>query len=310
MSPKAISFVFFWLAAYLFISTPSDAQQVADTLFQPHVSAPAYKAGTGQTVLIDEGHHNFHTMEGRYLAFARLLEKDGYVVKPQRSRFTLTDLGCAKILVISNALAGENEEDWYLPTFSAFDSTEIAVVRDWVKEGGALLLIADHMPFAGAASPLAAEFGILMANGFALDSKTENGRMRFARSDGSLADHPITRGRNKSERVDSLIAFTGQAFRLDGIGEPLMTLGHTVVLLMPEVAWQFSKLTPSTSASRMLQGAVVHYGKVRVAVFGEAAMFSAQVTGPDRRPAGMNDPTAPQNAQFLLNVLHWLSGLL
>jgi hypothetical protein len=60
----------------------------------------------------------------------------------------------------------------------------------------------------------------------------------------------------------------------------------------------------------MLQGAVVRSDKGRVAVFGEAAMFSAQVSGPDRRPAGMNDPAAPQNAQFLLNVLHWLSGLL
>jgi hypothetical protein len=25
---------------------------------------------------------------------------------------------------------------------------------------------------------------------------------------------------------------------------------------------------------------------------------------------GMNDPGAPQNRQFVLNVLHWLSGLL
>jgi hypothetical protein len=25
---------------------------------------------------------------------------------------------------------------------------------------------------------------------------------------------------------------------------------------------------------------------------------------------GMNDPTAPQNAQFLLNVMHWLVGML
>jgi hypothetical protein len=79
---------------------------------------------------------------------------------------------------------------------------------------------------------------------------------------------------------------------------------------MPEVAWQFSKLTPSISASGMLQGAAVRFGKGRVAAFGEAAMFSAQAVGPNGTPAGMNDPTAPQNAQFLLNVVHWLSGLL
>lgn len=89
-----------------------------------------------------------------------------------------------------------------------------------------------------------------------------------------------------------------------------MTLGGNIVLLMPEVAWQFSKLTPSMSASGMLQGAVVQFGGGRVAVFGEAAMFSAQLAGPDRTPIGMNSPSAPQNAQFLLNIVHWLSGAL
>lgn len=310
MPYKAVVSTFIFLLGLLIVSTPSTAQQIADTLFNPNVDSPAFKEGIGPTVLVDEAHYNFHTMQGRYLAFARLLQKDGYVVKPQRGRFTRTDLDRAKILVISNALARENENDWNLPTPSAFDSAEIATVRNWVKDGGSLLLIADHMPFPGAAGALAAEFGILMGNGFALDAGTENGWMRFTRSDGSLVDHPITRGRNASERVDSVRTFTGQAFRLDGKGEALMTLGPNVVLLMPQVPRQFSKLTPSISASGMLQGAAIQYGRGRVAAFGEAAMFSAQVAGPNRTLMGMNDPTAPQNAQFLLNVLHWLSGLL
>lgn len=310
MSYKYASSAFTLLIVSVILSSPLMAQQVADTLFKPNVSAPAFKAGAGPTVLIDEGHNNFHTMNGRYLAFTRLLQRDGYVVKPHLGRFTRTGLDGAKILIIANALAKQNEEDWYLPTPSAFDSSEIAVVRDWVKDGGSLWLIADHMPFPGAAGPLAAEFGILMGNGFALDAGTEDGRMRFTRFGKSLADHPITRGRNQSERIDSVIAFTGQAFRFESEGEPLMTLQRNVVLLMPEVAWQFSRLTPNMSASGMLQGAVVSFGKGRVTVFGEAAMFSAQVSGPERRPAGMNDPSAPQNAQFVLNVLHWLSGLL
>ena len=62
----------------------------------------------------------------------------------------------------------------------------------------------------------------------------------------------------------------------------------------------------------MLQGAVIHYGKGRVAVFGEAAMFSAQeyITNDERVLMGMNRSDAAQNPQFLLNVMHWLSGLL
>jgi len=310
MSYKCAYSAFALLIASVVLSSSLTAQQVADTLFKPIVGAPAFKEGAGPTVLIDEAHYNFHTMNGRYLAFTRLLQRDGYVVKPHLGQFTRADLDRAKILVIANALAKQNEEDWYLPTPSAFDSSEIAAVRDWVKDGGSLWLIADHMPFPGAAGPLAAEFGIIMGNGFALDPETEEGRMRFARFDNSLVDHPITRGRNQAERIDSVIAFTGQAFRFENKGEPLMTLGRNIVLLMPEVAWQFSKLTPSISASGMLQGAVVSFGKGRVAAFGEAAMFSAQVSGPERRSAGMNDPSAPQNAQFVLNVLHWLSGLL
>ena len=310
MSRKAAALASTLLLAVLLASTPSTAQQVADTLFKPDVGSPAHKEGTGPIILIDEGHHNFHTMSGRYLAFARLLQKDGYVVKPHRGRFTLADLSRAKVLVISNALAKENENDWSLPTPSAFDSAEIIAVRKWVSDGGSLLRIADHMPFPGAAGSLAAEFGILMGNGFALEEGTDDGRMRFTRSDGSLADHPITRGRNAGERIDSVMAFTGQAFRLDGRGDALLTLRRNVVLHMPQVAWQFSKLTPGISASGMLQGAAIQFGKGRVATFGEAAMFSAQLAGPNRAPAGMNEPGAPQNAQFLLNVLHWLSDLL
>jgi hypothetical protein len=250
-------------------------------------------------------------MNGRYLAFARLLQKDGYQVQPHSGKFTSSSLGKAKILVISNALAEQNENDWTLPTPSAFDSSEIAIVKNWVNNGGSLLLIADHMPFPGAAEQLAGTFGVLMGNGFAVDAETQqDGRMRFSRTDGTLAEHPVTQGRNQGERIDSVVSFTGQAFRLEGKAQGLMTLSHNVTLLMPEAAWQFSRLTPSMSASGMLQGAVLSFGKGRVAVFGEAAMFSAQVAGPNRVPMGMNDPTAPQNPQFLLNIIHWLGGIL
>ena len=36
-------------------------------------------------------------------------------------------------------------------------------------------------------------------------------------------------------------------------------------------------------------------------------MVSAQLAGPEKRPMGMNSPLAPDNQQFLLNVMHWLS---
>ena len=286
------------------------AQQVADSLFAPPIASPAYRAGSGPVVFIDEAHHNFHTAGGRFFAFAQILARDGYVVRPLRSNFTRASLDSARVLVISNALHAQNEEDWFLPTPSAFGDDEIAAVRAWVENGGALLLIADHMPFPGSAEKLARAFGVLFSNGFALNADGESGQMRFRRSDGSLADHAVTRGRNRAERVDSLTSFTGQAFRLEGKGDALMRMAADAVLLMPEEAWQFSKRTPRLNATGMLQGAVLRVGKGRVAVFGEAAMFSAQLAGAKRLPMGMNDPVAAQNPQFLLNVMHWLSGVL
>ncbi len=293
-------------------SIPESArsQQVPDTLFHPPVAAPAYRPGQGPVVRVDEAHHNFHTAVGRYRPFAQLLERDGYVVQRQRSRFTKGSLDSCRILVIANAISAQNESEWTLPTPSAFDPAEIRAVVDWVRAGGSLLLIADHMPFPGASGELAASFGVLMGNGFAMDAALETGDMMFRRSDGTLGRHPIVQGRNANERVDSLAAFTGHAFRLEAQGAPLLLLGPGTVLLLPEVAWQFSRLTPRLSAAHMLQGAVRRVGRGRLAVFGEAAMFSAQLRGSQRAPTGMNHPRARQNAQFALNVMHWLSGLL
>jgi len=70
------------------------------------------------------------------------------------------------------------------------------------------------------------------------------------------------------------------------------------------------KDTPRVPIKGWHQGVVMKVGKGRVAIFGEAAMFSAQLQGPQKRPMGMNAPGAKQNTQFLLNVIHWLSGLL
>lgn len=39
-------------------------------------------------------------------------------------------------------------------------------------------------------------------------------------------------------------------------------------------------------------------------------MFSAQLAGPDKHPMGMNALIAKQNPQFLLNVVHWLTGVM
>lgn len=286
------------------------AQQVADTVFQPKLGAPAYPGVRGPVVLIDEAHHNFHTAEGRYAPFAQLLRRDGYVVRPAKSAFSSRSLRSATVLVIANAINAVNERDWVVPTPSAFNEDEIRAVHEWVEQGGSLLLVADHLPFGGAEADLAASFGIRFSNGFVLDSSTTQGLIRFRRSDGTLAVHPITNGRNAAERIDSVTTFTGQGFQPNPDGKPLFTIPRGWVLFLPDTAWRFSAATRRRPADGLLQGAVTRVGKGRVAAFGEAAMFSAQVAGPARRPMGFNAPEAAQNAQFVLNVMHWLTGLL
>jgi len=291
--------------------------QVADTTYTPPIKNPAYPQSSGPLVTIDQAHSNFHTMEGRYKPFAELLRRDGYIVRSSKSKFSRKNLEGVKILVVANALAERNQQDWSLPTPSAFSDEEIRAVREWVKRGGSLFLIADHMPFAGAAKKLAAAFGIRTNNGFALEEyapQTDkvDGTLVFRRTDGSLADHPITNGRAASERIDSVVSFTGSAFQVDENknAEPILILGANVVSVMPTVAWEFTPETPRVSVSGWYQGAALRFGEGRVAVFGEAAMFSAQLVGLKRSPMGMNASGAGENFQLALNVAHWLSGLL
>ena len=281
---------------------------MADTAYAPPIERPTFASGEGPLVLIDEAHHNFHTAGGRYWAFADLLRRDGYVVEASADPFTDETLARARVLVIANALADRNVEDWSLPTPSAFTPAEIEAVARWVAGGGSLLLIADHMPIAGNAEALAAAFGLRFQNGFAFDSANGEGKAVFRRSDGGLREHPITDGRSGETAVDSVVSFTGQAFRADPDVpvEPLLVLPERFVLYLPEEAWEFSESTPRISAAHLLQGAVLAHGGGRVAAFGEAAMFSAQLAGPERVPMGMNRPEAAQNYRFALNVLRWL----
>jgi len=283
------------------------AQQVADTAYKPVIASPAYQSGKGPVVFIDEGHFNFHTKEGRYKAFSNLLERDGYVVKAYQGEFARTKLAKGKILVISNALNEKNVRDWTLPNPSAFTVSEIEHVRQWVHDGGSLFLIADHMPMAGAALDLAAAFEFEFSNGFVFDTASR-GPAFFKIADGTLVESPITKGRDEQERVRQIVTFTGQAFKIPDDAMPVLVFDERYVNFLPDTAWVFSESTPMNNAGGWSQGAYKQSGKGRIVVFGEAAMFSAQLAGPNRVKAGMNHEVAKENYQLLLNIIHWLDG--
>ena len=286
-----------------------NAQQTADTTFNPVIKKPVYKSNEGPVIFIDEAHHNFHTMSGRYQAFAKLLQKDGYQLKPFKEKFTKAGLEKGKILVISNALHERNIEDWSLPTPSAFSEEEIKAVNEWIGSGGSLFLIADHMPLPGAAADLAASFGFEFYNGFALDTTKRGGVDMFYRSKGTLKENVITNGRNKAERIDSVGSFTGQGFEIPKEAGAMLVFNSKFKMLMPEVAWQFTNKTPRIPIEGFSQIAYLKYGKGRVVVSGEAAMFTSQRVG-GGRSIGLDSPEVPQNQQLLLNIIHWLDGLI
>lgn len=313
MTMKWMFFIAIAFAAFVFQSV---AQQVPDKDFKPKIDDPLYVAGKGPIVCLDEAHFNFHTLAERFWAFGELLRRDGFVVRANLAKFDKRSLKKCRVLVISNAQPNADAWKKYpYPTPSAFTPNEIEAVHGWVRDGGRLLLIADHMPLAGAASTLAGAFGVRFLDGFAIEGfGSENERDAafdkptiFRKSDNTLREHEITRGRNPKEAITAIRTFTGQAFKAPPGAEILLTLPSTFVSLMPTTAWEFRADTKHISVGGWLQGAVMRVGSGRAAFFGEAAMFSAQVTGPQRRPMGMNAPGAEQNPQFVLNLIHWLS---
>lgn len=289
------------------LAVAAHAQQVADPHFNPTVEHPAY-AKNYPRVLFDEAHNNFHTAAGPYKPFADLLFSDGYQLVVHRKPFTKTSLSTFKILIIANALGAEDadEEGADRP---AFTEEESDVVRDWVRGGGALLFIADHAPFGSAAEILAKRLDVGMSKTVTTDpansekESKNSGVIVYSRENHLLTDHPITKGRNDSERVNRVMTFVGQSLKGPEGSDAFLKLADTATDRIP------GDPPKDSSAAGRSQALAFKFGKGRVVVLGEGSMLSAQLTGSDNQPFGMNIPGI-DNKQLALNIMHWLSGLL
>ena len=255
-----------------------DGGQRSDPDFDTKVARPAY-AGPPRhpRVLFDEAHHNFHTAGGRYKPFAELITNDGYQVIPNREKFSRDVLQKGEILVIANALGAEGmgQPDAANP---AFTDAECDAVRDWIKDGGTLLFITDHAPMGSAAECLAKRFGVNMSKGATSDpANSEGGEtwLVFSRKNHLLGDHPITRGRDDTERVNRIQTFTGTSLKGPEGSVPILKLADTAV------DQSFNDDKPVSAAGRA-QGLAFTFGNGRVVVLGEAAELSAQVAGGEK----------------------------
>ncbi len=296
--------------------------QRADLDADVTVKNPMFSS-SGPTVLFDEGHRNFHTAEGNFAPFVRLIRNDGYVVRVHSGLFTRESLTSGDILVVVNARGEEKKFD------PAFTDAECDAVEQWVRNGGSLLLIADHHPMGRASAGLAEKFGVRFHGGFTNDSvyfdstsftaSQVDGKSQlvFSRANGLLGDHPILNGRDETERVERIISFTGQSMRGPEGSGSILTLSPHATEVIPDSIWEepdmifftntYTRFGDPLSVAGASQAVAFEYGNGRVVMLGEAAMITAQKAGEER--FGIQSP-GHDGRHLALNIMRWLARAL
>lgn len=276
-------------------------EQQPDNNYMPVISKPLFESGQGPVLLIDAGHHNFHTPDERFSGFARVAAADGFRLQTLTGPVKKGSLDGVKVFVIANALNEKNIDQWQVPVYRAFTADEVEIIRKWVSDGGRLFLIADHMPFAGAAEALAAALGYTFYDGFAMSGPGRKYDV-FSFDNGMLKHTDVT---DMHGTIDTIITYTGQAFRIPEGATSILSFNSGYKILMPEVAWQFNKDMKMMPADGLSQLAYSTYGSGKVVVSGEAAMFTAQEV-PGVVKFGLNAEMPNDNLQLLLNIMEWL----
>jgi hypothetical protein len=296
---------------------------MGDPTFDSQVAEPAFASGIGPRLWFDEGHWNVHTAEGRYKPLADLLRNDGYRIESRDDELTREALDGYQVLLIANAMGFRGSMQHVANLLrlegkldlgaDASSDVECGAVREWVREGGALLLVADHAPAGAAARKLAAQFRVEMTNWYVEeptqhDADTDNWSfIVFSRENGMLAEHPITQGRSETERIEKVISFTGQSLRTPP--------GAVSFLWLSDEAREYPRRASGNheyrSAARQAQGVALEFGRGRVVVLGEAAMITSQLIRSGGREFRFGMSRAGyDNRQLALNILHWLSRLM
>ena len=275
-------------------------------------------------IVFAEGHNNFgDDRDSSNAEMEQFLAREGFELRQYMGEITREALQGVSILHTDNALAPENQnqDNWTLPTPSAFTPEEIGIIYDWVHDGGSLLMIIEHMPFGGSYEDLAKAFNVETNNGFVFDERLLNGYSKeiisiagwfvFSKDNGSLGEHPILTGRQPHERIEFVATDHGSAFRLPERAASLMTFGSDAISLEPSVSWMFDSTTPRRSVSGWSQGGVMKVGKGRLAVLGDNFLnIPPSQLAPPYLESEKEAVLGVYNPQFTVNVYRWLSGQL
>jgi hypothetical protein len=310
--------------------------QVPDATYAPRVVNPAF-VNRHPTVMVDEAHRNYFTVSGFYSGLAALLRADGLQVVAGTQRFTPAALRGCQVLVVADACGADTPEGARART-SAFWASECDAVRDWVKQGGSLLLVADSAPYGSAMDSLGRRFGVDMGKSYTVDTRRGDPEMKnlgcilFQRQLDMLGDHAILRGRNPAEQVDRVATFSGQSLAGPPGSKGLLRLGNSAwdVPFTPDsrtgddprlLARMDTTSVPETPGSipalGRFQAMAFTLGRGRVVVLGDGAMLSAQLLrgrealrrGKHELRIGLNR-TDLDNERFALNVVRWLGRAL
>jgi hypothetical protein len=264
------------------------SELTVDESFAPPIAAPAFRAGKGPTVVVDEKHRNVVSLKTYFGPVGRFLGKDGYYVRPGTGAFTAGGLARARVLIIANARAPEGSAEGT----SALADAEVTAIEAWVGKGGGLLLIADRAPFGGPARALARSFGVTLDDNTLL-RKDDDGR-----PDGVLAvdvsadgerSHPVFAG------VSRVVYVVGES--LDGPGP---------VLRAPKGTYSGPTIQAADGPSAAGKPIVLAFshGKGRVVVIGDAGIASAFGSRGGATHRGISEA---DNAIFVRNVVRWLA---
>lgn len=303
------------------------AQQNDSANAHPPIARPAYEPNRGPVVAIDEAHKNTHTYSNQLQGLVRLLRRDGYRVQPFKDQISRGALEDVDVLVIAQPGGWEGPE-------ASLTDLEVSELVAWVRAGGSLLLILDHMPAPANAAKVTSALGVPnWHNGYAMVEIADTlpaGRIVFRQRrfipegeaevirtgapgapgvltyqgvDAILSTHRITEGRGADELVRGVMTFVGSAFQPPAGAQAILTLPLQATSLMPDAPSADVRRgnPPRASVAQWLQGGVFEFGSGRVGLFGEVGLFSGQW------PV---HPAASENYKLILNLMHWLTRIL
>ncbi len=301
-----------WVNAFTCLLLGLSSTSPADAQEQDSASRPAFSSGTGPRILFDTVHWNPPLAEGRYQAVADLLRADGYRIVAGSVPFDSAELNRYDLLFIVTPYAMDPLSDPGGAAKPVFTDAECDALAAWVRAGGSLLFVVGHAPSGTAHSNLARRFGVELRNSTTMDVTPANnwvegdarcaGCLKFTLQNALLRPHPITLGRNSTERVTSVISAAGQS-----LGVPS---DRYILLALGPAAYDEVRGGDTLSARGRAQAVALTLGSGRVVVIGDGSILSGSAYGPENPRFRRWWPKDPDNRQFTLNVVHWLTGLL